>query len=228
MGSRFPIIFGALVVARIAAAQPAPGADLARKGTELYDAGNFADAAATFQRALDLEPNNVEYKFKLALALDKGGQCEHALPIYKALGANPPADHKADIDSGIAHCSPEITAQPEAPPAPVPDSSAVSTNIDMKNAAMLMGGGVALGAGIILMWSAHTHSGDADAAVTVSDHDRIAGRSTAEYVFGGIGIVAGVALGVYAMHRIRSSKDDTAVAIVPEHGGGALVLERSW
>ena len=93
---------------------------------------------------------------------------------------------------------------------------------------MLMVGGIALGAGVVLLWTAHTHSGDADAARTVRDYDRISGRATAEYIVGGIGIAAGVALGVYAMHRIRNSKDDTAVAIVPGHGGGALVLERSW
>ncbi len=229
MGQFRSIIFGVLVVARVAAAQPGPqpSADLARQGTELYNAGNFADAASTFQRAVELEPNNVEYKFKLAQALDKGGRCEQALPIYKALGANPPADHKADIDAGIAHCSP----QPAAPVAAAESESSApggSTKIDTTSATMLMGGGVALGAGIILLWSGYTHSGDADAAATVSDHNRISGRATGEYVIGSIGIAAGLALGVYAMHRIRSSKDETAVAIVPGHGGGTLVLERSW
>ena len=104
-----------------------------------------------------------------------------------------------------------------------------SGGIKTSDAAMLMGGGAAVGAGLVLLWAAHTHSGDADDARSVKDYERISGRSTGEYILGGVAIVGGVALSMWALKRIRSSKEaDTAVAFTPGHGGGTLVLERSW
>lgn len=239
MGSRLPIIFGALVVARIAAAQPGPlpAGDLAKQGVDLYNAGNFADAASMFQRALDLEPNNIQYKFMLAQSLRKGNRCDAALPIYQSIASTAPADEKAEIDAGIAQCSPKPVAPdpvPTPPPAPTPEpaqpSSGGGGNVSMGTALMLGGGGVALGAGIVLLWAAHTHSGDADAARSVEDYNRISDRSTTEYVLGAIGVAAGVTLGALAFYRIHVAKKEsnTAVAFTPRDGGGTLVLERSW
>ena len=94
---------------------------------------------------------------------------------------------------------------------------------------MLAGGGALVGAGIILLWAGHTHAGDADDARTASDHDRISGRSTAEYILGGASIAVGVGLSVWAMKRLSSSREsEMAVAFTPREGGGSFVLERSW
>jgi hypothetical protein len=94
---------------------------------------------------------------------------------------------------------------------------------------MLMGGGALVGAGVVLLWAGHTHAGDADDARTVSDHDRISGRSTTEYILGGASIAVGVGLSVWAMKRISSAREnEIAVAFAPRAGGGSFVLERSW
>lgn len=239
MGSRLPIIFGALVVARFASAQPGPlpAADLARQGNDHYSAGKYADAAALYRRALDLEPNSVEYKFKLAQSLRQSGDCDQALPIYRAIEGTAPADQKSEIDAGIAQCSPTITQ-----PAPIPDppepitqpmpqpASGGGGSVTTRTAMMAMGGGALFGAGVILLWAGYTHKGDAEAARSVSDYNRISGRATTEYVLGAVGIAAGVTLGALALYRITASKKetDTAVAFTPEQGGGTLVLGGSW
>lgn len=237
MGSRLAIIFGALAFARVAGAQPGPlpAADLAKQGTELYAAGNYNDAAAMFQRALELEPNNIDYKFKLAQSYRAANRCDQALPIYKAITDTAPAENKSEIDAGIAQCSPKIAPQqePPEPPQPLPPQPEPTTGggkVSTGTALMLAGGGFALGAGVMLLWAGSTHSDDADAARSVSDYNRISGRATTEYVLGAIGIAAGVTLGALAFYRIHvaNKESDTAVAFTPSQGGGTLVLERSW
>jgi tetratricopeptide (TPR) repeat protein len=227
-------MFGVMALARIATAQPGPlpAAELARQGTDLYTAGNYADAVSPLQRAVELEPNNADYQFTLAQALRQSGQCDKATPIYRGLAAAAVEPRKAEIDAGIAACTPSITPQPQTPApmvAPEPALARSAGSASRGNIAMLMGGGVALGAGIVLLYSGYTHSGDAEAARTVKDHDRIAGRATAEYVLGGIGIAAGVALSALAAYRLSASDEhSTAVAFTPRSGGGSVVLEGSW
>jgi tetratricopeptide (TPR) repeat protein len=244
VGSRLPIIFGALLLARIAAAQPGPlpAADLAKQGVDLYNANNFAGAADMFKRALELEPNNNGYKFMLAQSLRKSNRCDQALPLYNAIAGTAPPDQKAEIDAGIAQCSPKIAPQPVAPPPPPPQPQVTveppapssggdggGGNATKGTALMLAGGGALIGAGIVLIWAAHTHSGDADAARSVADYNRISGRATTEYVLGAVGIAAGATLGALAFYRMFSKNEsNTAVAFTPRDGGGTLVLERLW
>jgi hypothetical protein len=104
-----------------------------------------------------------------------------------------------------------------------------SASVSKGNVFMLIGSGALVGAGAVLLFAGYTHSGDAEAARTVNDHDRIAGRATAEYVLGAVGIAAGIGLSVFAMHRISvSNEHDTTVAFQPRAGGGSFVMERSW
>lgn len=61
---------------------PLPAADVAKQGVDLYNAGDYAGAVAPLQRAVDMEPNNFEYRFTLAQALRQSGNCGDAVPHY--------------------------------------------------------------------------------------------------------------------------------------------------
>src|SRR5512143_2043718 len=90
VGSRLSLVtvVGALCVSTatvLAQPGPLPAADLAKQGIDLYKAGNFAGAVAPLERAVELEPNNFEYKYTLAQALRQSGQCAKAVPIYRSI-----------------------------------------------------------------------------------------------------------------------------------------------
>jgi tetratricopeptide (TPR) repeat protein len=219
---------------------PLPAAELAKQGMNKYNAGDYAGAVESLQRAVDLEPNNFEYKLALANSLRQSNQCGRARPLYSELVEKSPDDAtRTKVQEQMAQCpEPQLTPPPPAPTPPTPptppaqptavitSSSPGASKTDMF---MLMGGGALVGAGIVLLWAGHTHAGDADDARTAADHDRISGRSTAEYIIGGASIAVGVGLSVWAMKRISSSRDsEIAVAFTPREGGGSFVLERSW
>lgn len=240
MGSRLSVIgvIGALALGgSIALAQPGPlpAAELAKQGMDKYNAGDYAGAVEPLQRAVELEPNNFDYKLSLANALRQSNQCGRARPLYAELvAASQDQAARAQVEAQMAQCpEPQITQPPPAPPPPAPSPEPVviraSGGASKSDMFMLAGGGALVGAGLILLWAGHTHAGDADAARSVSDHDRISGRSTVEYIAGGVGIAAGLGLSVWAMKRINSSREqETGVAFVPRNGGGSFVLERSW
>ncbi len=244
MGSRLPFwgVVGSLALGgSLALAQPGPlpAAELAKQGMNKYNAGDYAGAVESLQRAVDLEPNNFEYKLALANSLRQSNQCSRARPLYSELAAAAQDDAtRAKVQEQMAQCpEPQLTPPapaPTPPPPPPPQqptavittSSAGASKSDMF---MLMSGGVLVGAGIVLLWAGHTHAGDADDARTVADHDRISGRSTNEYILGGVGIAAGVGLSLWAMKRISAAREnEIAVAFTPRDGGGSFVLERSW
>jgi hypothetical protein len=138
----------------------------------------------------------------------------------------PPAADPATATAGAMPAPPEATPLPPPPPPATPVSRGM--RVGHAEMGMLIGGGALFGAGLVFLWSGSTHADDAEAARTVADHDRIANRSTAEYVLGAVGLTAGVALSVLAVYRIHKSGHETAVAFQPRSGGGSLVLERSW
>jgi uncharacterized membrane protein len=213
-----------------------PAADFAKQGKDRYNAGDYAGAVDPLTRAVELEPNNFDYKLALAHALAKSNQCGRARPMYSELAATADATRKPEVDAGLASCpAPEATPPPSVPatPEPPPTTTAVVTSgggtLGKGPMFMLMGGGALVGAGVILLFAGYTHAGDADDARSVSDHDRIAGRATTEYVLGGIGIAAGVALSLWAMHTInKSSEHETTVGVTAHNGGGGVVLGGSW
>lgn len=243
MGSRLILVsvVGALLAATatvVAQPGPLPSADYAKQGTDLYKAGNFVAAIEPLEKAVELEPNNFEYRYMLAQSYRQSGHCDKARPLYQTLvDAAPDAQSKADVQTNMTLCPeqpvagsppppPQPTPMPPAPPEPVASSG--GSKISGANMAMLMGAGVALGAGVVLVYAGHNDSNGADYATTVGQHDTMANRSKVEYVLGAVGIGAGVALAAIAALRIGHEQHETTVSFRPHNGGGSFVLERSW
>lgn len=243
MGSRLSIatVIG-MVVASNAAAQPAlppttpsgpvSAAESAREGTDLYNTGDFAGAVAPFQRAVELEPDSFEYRFALAQALRQSGSCGDAVPHYKQALAGAPVERQSEVSTAMAACpTAGITQQPSTPappPPPVEPQVVVQGGLTNTNAALLVGAGAGLAAGLCLFLAASADDDDAAAAASYEDHDRIATRADRLRIGALIGAGAGVALGVIAIYRIKLSKEGTELSFTPRKGGGALVLEKSW
>ena len=237
MGSR--LLIGTALAAGLAGipahAQPGPlpAADSAKQGTDLYNAGDYAGAVAPLQRAVEMEPNNYEYRFALAQALRQSGHCGDAVPHYKQAVASAPPEKANDIKTAMAACpNSGITEQPATPPppAPAPEPQVVYQGGGMSggNALMLVGAGAGLAAGLCLFLSAHSDDGDANDAASFEDYARISARADRLRIGAAIAGGAGVVLGVIAIYRIKHSKEGTQVSFTPRKGGGSLVLERSW
>lgn len=122
---------------------------------------------------------------------------------------------------------PPVTPPPPAPPAE-PQVIVRGGGMSTANAALLVGSGAGLGAGLCLFLAAQWDDGDAEAAARYEDHSRIAARADRLRIGAAISAGAGIALGVLAAYRIKFSKEGTELAISPKKGGAALVLERSW
>lgn len=241
MGSRLSMmsVVGALCVSTAVLAQPGPlpAADFAKQGTDLYKAGNFAGAVAPLEKAVELEPNNFEYKYTLAQALRQSNQCAKAVPIYKSIvDVAPDPQTQTEVKTNMALC-PEasVTQSPVAPPVPPraatppPEPTVVHSGVSSANLVMVMGAGIGLGAGVALFFSAHSDASDANAAKSYEDYTRISDRSKTLYVASAISLGAGVALGIIGLYRIKVEKEhNTSVAIQPHSGGGSLVLETTW
>lgn len=239
MGSRLRILtaVSALCLSATAMAQPGPlpTADFAKQGMDKYNVGDFAGAIPPLEKAVELEPNNFQYKLTLADAYRQTGQCAKARPIYTSLGAQTTDTQvKANIDSGLAAC-PEATItqpppSPEPPPPPEPEPVVVESGGASKAGITMLGvGGIGIGLGIGLLIAAHGDAGDADVAAKYDDHDRIDSRSSMIYVAGGVALAAGIGLGVLGFWKLNVSSEHTAtVAISPHAGGGSLVLEGAW
>lgn len=214
---------------------PLPAADFARQGKDRYNAGDYAGAVDPLTRAVELDPNNFDYKLALAHALAKSNQCGRARPIYSELATTADATRKPEVDEGLASCpAAEATPPPVVPATPEPPArqaeivTSSGGTID-KSALFLAGtGGLFIGVGAMLLYAGHSRSGDADTARSVSDHDAIAGRATGEYVMGGVTIAAGVAALLWARHKFQNSENRTTVSVTARNGGGGIVLGGSW
>jgi tetratricopeptide (TPR) repeat protein len=212
---------------------PLPAADSAKQGIDLYNAGNYADAVEPLQRAVEMEPNNFEYRFMLAQSLRQSGNCGDAVPHYKQLESSAPPERANDVKTGLEACSNGgITAQPAtpAPPAPPPEPQIIykTGGVSKGNALMFVGAGAGLAAGVCLFLAGYNDHQDADAAASAADHDRISSRGNALYIGSAVSAGVGVVLGVIAIRRMKVSNEGTQLSLTPRKGGAALVLERSW
>src|SRR4051812_37702628 len=96
---------------------------------DLYANGNYAGAVEPLQKAVELEPNNFQYRYTLAQALRQSGQCPKAVPIYTALvDVAPDPQTKMDVQQNLSLCTtpaPAITQPPAVPAAPTPSAEPV-------------------------------------------------------------------------------------------------------
>ncbi len=240
MGFRLSLmsVAGAVCLSTMAMAQPGPlpSADFAKQGMDRYNVGDFAGAIAPLERAVELEPNNIQYRLTLAESYRQTGQCPKARPLYKAIVDAAPTDAqvKATAESGITAC-PEAAITPPpptpTPPAPEPEPTIVYRDGGVSNAniSMLALGGVSVGLGLGLLFAAHGDARDADVAAAYKDHSRIDSRSTTLYVAGGLAVGVGVALSVVSLIRIKATDEHaTSVSVSPRAGGGTVVFGGSW
>jgi tetratricopeptide (TPR) repeat protein len=236
VGSR--LVWAALLSAALgvssAAAQPGPlpAADSAKQGIDLYNAGKYADAVAPLQRAVEMEPNNFEYRFMLAQALRQSGNCGDAVPHYKQLETTAPPERANDVKSGMEACpNSGISAQqatPSPPPAPVEPTVVSSGGLSRGNALLFLGAGAGVATGVCLLLAGYNDKQDADAAASYQDHDRISTRGDRLYIASAVTAGVGVVLGVIAIRRARFSNEGTQLSVSPRKGGGTLVFERTW
>ncbi len=154
-------------------------------------------------------------------------------PLPDGDAANPagelegPGDATSDA-SVVAPLEPP-PATPPPPPAPAePQVIVRGGGMSTANAALLVGSGAGLAAGLCLFLAAQSDDTDAEAAARYEDHSRIATRADRLRIGAAISAGAGIALGVLAAYRIKVSSEGTELAISPKKGGAALVLERSW
>jgi tetratricopeptide (TPR) repeat protein len=209
-----------------------PAADSAKQGTDLAAAGDYAGAVPHLQRAVEMEPNNFEFRFALAEALRQSGNCGEAVPHYKQALAGAPPERAEGVKSAMSACpNAGISEQPATPPPPPPPPEPVVVHgggIGTYNTALLVTAGLGLGAGAALFYAAHTDDADADAAASFDDYDRISARADRLRIASAISAGAGVVFGVIAILRINSSQEGTQLSFTPRKGGGSLVFERSW
>ena len=243
MGLRFTLVSvaGVVLASASALAQPGPlpAADFAKQGIDAYNKGDFAGAVAPLEKAVELEPNNFQYRFMLAQSYRQSGHCDKALPMYQALvDAAPDAQSRTDVQTGMGQCPATSVAPPPTAPAPAPDVPAPPPepvvqssggSISSTNMGFLMLGGVGIGAGAILLLSGYNDSKDADNAAKYSDHQSIDTRASTAYVIGAVALGAGIVLSTVAVIRIKNAKEhDTTISFKPRSGGGTFVLERTW
>ncbi len=82
-----------------------------KRGTELFDANDFATAATEYAAAYALDPDAKWLLFNLAVARRKANACPEAIEAYDAfIAAGPPDDELALAHEGVAECA-EILAQ---------------------------------------------------------------------------------------------------------------------
>jgi tetratricopeptide (TPR) repeat protein len=248
---RIVIVVAAALVAGPAAAQeptpapvPAPtpvpvqqtGADFHRQGQEMAGRGDFVTAIAAFTRAVELEPNNWEYKLALADAERQAGQCDRAIPRYKELLDTPGAD-KARVKAAVAQCPNAVVIESQAPPAelklpaPPPEPKIIEREgpPSMLNGALLAGAGAMFGASIGFYFAGRGSASDAEDARSFADHERIQTRADRQKIAAGVLMVGALGLGGYAIYRIKFGSSERAeVAVTPTATGGAMVVRGSW
>lgn len=226
------MVSAALVAHAQAQPGPLPAADSAKRGMDLYKAGDFAGAVAPLQDAVDLEPNNFEYRFMLAQALRQSGNCAEAMPHYKQLETSAPPDRANELMTAMGACPNAGIAPPpqtpSPPPPPAPEPVQVKSGIGGANAWLLVGAGAGIAAGLCLGYAAYSDDNDADAAASHDDYSSISARADREKIAAIVAGGAGLVLGVIAIYRIKVSKEGTQLSLRPRTGGGTLVLERSW
>lgn len=230
--TRLIVLVACVVVASApASADPGDPVTLAESAQASYASGDFAAAAAGFQRAFELDPK-AEYLFGWAQAVRKGGDCATALVLYRRLLEMPlEEDQRAATQLAMARCKeepppvkqpPPITQQPQPPP-PVLRPEPAPWYRDRRGLAWLGGAAVGVGAGAALTIASISDERAARRATIYDDHERLAQRARIFRATGIASLATGAIAGGIAIYHYRSRARVTATAWVTR-GGGGLVL----
>jgi len=197
--------------------------------------GDFVTAANAFERALEAEPANWEYKLALADAERQTNQCDKALPRYRELLDQAGAD-KARVKASLQQCPNVVVIEPAPPPpvvapapvAPPPKIIEREAPPSMLNGGMLVGAGALFGASIGFYFAGRASESDADDARSFADHERISTRADRQKISAAVLMAGALGLGGYAIYRIIFRSERAEVAVTPTPTGGALVVTGSW
>ena len=195
--------------------------------------GDFATAVAAFTRALELEPNNAEYKLALADAERQSNQCDKAIPRYKELLETQGVD-KARVKANVAQCPNVVVIEPPPPeiklPPPPPEPKVIEREgpPSLFNGALLAGASAMFGASIGFYFAGRAAANDADDARSFADHERIQTRADRQKIAAGVLMAGALGLGGYAIYRIKFRSERAEVAVTPTADGGAMVVRGSW
>jgi tetratricopeptide (TPR) repeat protein len=222
----------ALLVGRAAMADAIPekAKQLAERGRELHERGDYADAIAAFEEAYALAPS-AGLLFDLAQAYRLAGQCDDAAWMYRRyLETDPPPDHRTLAEGQLATAAkcghgglrvltilPVIeVAAPRQTDDGVPATTAIATRLRPGARDKRIAEGFAIAGGVLLVAGA--------AAAIDASAVTAAARNTAQldtdFAFG-LGIAGGASLATAAVCYALGWRADHDVAITPiAHGGG--------
>lgn len=239
MGSKLAVL--AAVVGLAATAFADPAGELMKKGIEQYKAGKYSDAAATLQKAYDLD-RKPETLFALAQAQRLAGDCTSAATNYHKVIAEVPDVNTAKlVEQNLSLCEkdePKPAPEPRSVPAAAPTEPQVITRTVVRDsgktdklAATMFGVGMlGLGAAGGLYLASSSNADAADNARTLDEHNRLASRASSEST--GMVIAAGLGVAALGYAVFRWTRDGeaskTEVAAVPTTTGGAIWVSSSF
>jgi tetratricopeptide (TPR) repeat protein len=215
-------------------AESAP--ELVKQGLAAYKAGDYAGAVTALARANELEPNS-DTLFALAQAERLAGHCDAAIPHYRALlDASTDMSTARLIEASVAMCPTAPVEQPKppepAPPPPAPPPAPAPIvregHTSLLTMSLLAGGGLAAGVSLGLFLASNASSGDANAAATFADHERISTRADREQVAAYVTLAASVGMVGAAIFRMRRESHATEVVIAPSKAGAVMSIAGSW
>ena len=211
-----------------------PASELYKQGQDLASRGDHVTAVGALARALEKEPANWEYKLALADAERQSNQCDKALPRYKELLDSAPEGEKARVRTHLQQCPNAFVFEvksppPPAPPAPPPKIIEKEGPPNLTNVALFAGAGLCLGASLGFYLAARADDDDAESARSFKDHERISTRADQEKIAAVVLLGGAVALGGWAVYRIKFKKSETTeVAVTPTPDGGAVMVRGAW
>jgi tetratricopeptide (TPR) repeat protein len=236
-----------LGVGRSAIADDVPqrARELAERGRELHDAGEYAAAAVRFQEAYALAPS-ASLLFNLAQDYRLSGDCEDAAIMYRRFLATDPSpdarvvaqQHLDKVTRCIVHPTLAVTVPPPAPtpvverPPPDPVQADIVRRPSIEKDAgigLTLAGAVALGGAAYYAWRANDDSdqvskgyasGVAWNVIASKDADGHRSQRIAEIlgIGGGLSAASGVTL-----YMLGVSHDKAAHFAVSPTTGGAKV-----
>ena len=246
-----PICCGVALVlglARVATADDIPqrARELAERGRELHDAGNYSAAAVRFQEAYALAPSP-GLLFNLAQDYRLSGDCEDAAIMYRRFLATDPSPEaraiaqqhldkvmRCVVRPAVAETSPPPPAAPidRPPPDPVHADIVQEPWIEKDvGIGIAVAGAVALGGAAYYAWRANDDAdqvskgyagGVAWSAIAAKDADGHRSQRNAAIlgIGGGIAAASGVALYMLGARNERL----THIGVSPTTGGAKVAV----
>src|SRR5438477_183063 len=100
------------------------------EGAKLFEAKHYAEAAAAFAAAYELDPPSKFLLFNVAVARRMAGTCRESIAAYRAfLEANPPDQQAKNAQIGIERCEKTLAATPTPAPPPIDTSVIPPTRV---------------------------------------------------------------------------------------------------